>query len=517
MRTKTKNRASIAAATAALAVASLAGKVLGAVYRIPLTNMLGAEGMGLYQTFFPVYALFVTLTSGAIPAVVGRYVATARASGKDASDVFFAARRLCFVLAAAGVTAFAAAAFPIAALQGVGANAAGYAILVPAVGAVALSSLYRGWNIADGGVGVCALTQTAEQAVKLLFGLALAYFASRKGVVWAVYGALAAVTISEFAGLAILRTDFAKRRRIFPARVDKKLCKNMFATMLPMLASALVLPLVTFVDSFAIVRLVGAYGLDAATARCQYGLLTGAVGTLVNLPVVVALSVAIAILPKVTAEFVSGGKSAAHAKTSSTAAYGLMFALPCTIAFALFPQELLAALYPALGSAELALAAKLLRAQAFNVTLIALMQILSSSLQAMGRGRSVMIYMIVGGAIRLALQAVLIPRIGVIGAPLAQCAMFALVVLLQALAYREETGASFIGRNMFAKTVLSGVIMVIAETALTAVALCPWAKLAAAVAVGIVSYVGTLFATGAISLGSLRRENIADVGGQKGE
>ena len=60
---------SLAASTAVLAAASIAGKIVGAIYRVPLTNVLGAEGMGLYQTFFPVYALFVTLTSGALPTI----------------------------------------------------------------------------------------------------------------------------------------------------------------------------------------------------------------------------------------------------------------------------------------------------------------------------------------------------------------------------------------------------------------------------------------------------------------
>lgn len=79
--------------------------------------------------------------------------------------------------------------------------------------------------------------------------------------------------------------------------------------MLPMLASALVLPIVTFVDSFAIVRLLAAYGSEETAARQQYGLLTGAVGTLVNLPVVVALSASVAVLPKLTSELVANGKT----------------------------------------------------------------------------------------------------------------------------------------------------------------------------------------------------------------
>lgn len=38
-------------------------KILGAFYRVPLTNILGAEGLGLYQAVFPIYCLLLTLSS----------------------------------------------------------------------------------------------------------------------------------------------------------------------------------------------------------------------------------------------------------------------------------------------------------------------------------------------------------------------------------------------------------------------------------------------------------------------
>ena len=154
-------KGSLAAATAALALTSLAAKVLGAVYRIPLTNLLGAEGMGLYQTFFPVYALFITLTSGALPAVVSRYAAYYDASGRDCGEVLAAAKKLCLAVAASGTLLFAAAAYPIAGLQAASESAAGYFILVPALAAVAYSSVYRGWFLAKNRTSVFAAAQTA--------------------------------------------------------------------------------------------------------------------------------------------------------------------------------------------------------------------------------------------------------------------------------------------------------------------------------------------------------------------
>ena len=42
-----------------LAIGAFVSKLLGAVYRVPLTNLLGGTGLGLYQMVFPVYAFFL--------------------------------------------------------------------------------------------------------------------------------------------------------------------------------------------------------------------------------------------------------------------------------------------------------------------------------------------------------------------------------------------------------------------------------------------------------------------------
>ena len=57
-----------------LTVASLFAKLLGAVYRIPLTNILGAEGIGLYQLVFPLYSLILVFTSLSVPNALAKLI-----------------------------------------------------------------------------------------------------------------------------------------------------------------------------------------------------------------------------------------------------------------------------------------------------------------------------------------------------------------------------------------------------------------------------------------------------------
>ena len=71
-----------------LATGSVVAKVIGALYRIPLTNVLGAEGMGMYQLVFPVFALFMVLSSAGVPTALSRIVAEKRAVGEGVKKLF---------------------------------------------------------------------------------------------------------------------------------------------------------------------------------------------------------------------------------------------------------------------------------------------------------------------------------------------------------------------------------------------------------------------------------------------
>ena len=64
---------------AILGVAGLVTKLLGAAFRIPLTNIIGASGMGYYQTAYPIYVLLLTISTSGIPTAISRMVAERRA------------------------------------------------------------------------------------------------------------------------------------------------------------------------------------------------------------------------------------------------------------------------------------------------------------------------------------------------------------------------------------------------------------------------------------------------------
>lgn len=73
-----------------LAVAGVITKIIGAVYRVPLVNIMGDTGMGYYGVAFQIYAIALTLTSYSLPLAVSKLVSARVAVGqyRNAYKVF---------------------------------------------------------------------------------------------------------------------------------------------------------------------------------------------------------------------------------------------------------------------------------------------------------------------------------------------------------------------------------------------------------------------------------------------
>ena len=78
-----EKRFGLASGTLFMAFCTLVIKVLGFLYKLPLFNALGAFGMGLYQTVFPVFTLLINLAGAGVPSAMTKLIA----SGKNAKTV----------------------------------------------------------------------------------------------------------------------------------------------------------------------------------------------------------------------------------------------------------------------------------------------------------------------------------------------------------------------------------------------------------------------------------------------
>ena len=206
------------AGTVILAAAGLLCKVIGAAYRIPLTNLLGAEGIGLYQLVFPFYILLLNLSSTGFPSALSTLTAERLAAGDDrgADAVFFAGLKI--LLIAGGAFTLLALIFApaVAGLLGNPAAAPAIRLIAPSVLFVGGIAAVRGSFQGRMNMVPTALSQLIEQLVKAAWALAAAALLM-PDVQAAVNAVILGVSVSElcaltFLALCALRASRKRRR-----------------------------------------------------------------------------------------------------------------------------------------------------------------------------------------------------------------------------------------------------------------------------------------------------------------
>lgn len=440
-----------------LAIIGVLAKFIGALYRVPLTNIVGAEGMGLYQMVFPLYTVLLALCGGGIASAVSRVVAKYTALGDDG-----AARRVLRVaiVPLIGFSVVCTAGLIllrniISGMQGNPDAAVAYIAICPSLLFAGGINIFRGYFQGKSNMVPSGISQLFEQIIKLVLGLYLSRRLLPYGLKYAVAGALIGVTASELTALIYLGIRYAisvrKKVRYIDVRAayaetsaefvvshadDKTLRRELYAFAMSVTLGSLVLPVTQMIDSALVINLLVYGGATRADATALFGLFVGPVGTLINMPTVVVVSIAIAFLPAITSAATKGEDAG---KTVRSAANWIMLlVIPVTAVFLLFPDRVVGALYTSgLTEYELDMAARLLRVQALSVFYIGVLQLSTAILQGYNKAHRPVINLVIGACVKVALTPLLVRACGIVGAAGATAACYAIAATLStASAYK---------------------------------------------------------------------------------
>ncbi len=542
MRKTAKNKKRMFSGAAVLLVGSVVAKMLGALYRIPLTNILGAEGMGMYQLVFPVYALFMVLATAGIPTSLSRTVAEKRALGENVKKYFAVAMCALLVLGLAFGLLMGALSDVLAKRQGNADTRFGFLIIAPAITFVCVISGFRGYFQGQMYMLPTALSNVVEQVVKLAVGIGASYALAKRGVIYAVCGALFGVTVSEIVTAAYMgvtylfrskkekregldaqislqgydlqsgsengvlqsetsaqigknrdnadgRSRSAKKARF--EKVSRGELKGMLKVALPIAAVAALMPLANFFDSVIIVNMLKAFGLKQSVATAQYGIISGPVNSLINMPVVAIMSLAVAVVPSVSASRATRDIDGVMLKSSLCVRLAYLLGIPFAFYLAVFARNVIGALYPALSEQNTIVAVNVLRISAANVVFLSVMQIYVSLLQAVDKTKYAVFSLIAGIIVKIVLDVVLTMYIGINGAAIASLALPVVAYFCTLVSYYKICGLRLeknVGLNL-----LSGVIMALCGIAVGSFIKNDVASLAVGFAVCAVVYVWLAF------------------------
>ena len=455
----THRRQNFMGGAAILAGAVAVTKLLGALYKIPLGNLLDREGMAHFYAAYNIYSLLLVLSTAGLPVALSRMVSRAAAQRR------YGAVRRCLhlglaLLAALGLVCSAVMCLLPEALAAAFHDpdaAPALRTLGPAVLLVCLSAALRGYSQGLGDMVPTAAGQVAESAGKLLIGLGLCLYLLRQGAGTDLCAAGAIGGVTAGAGLGLLVTALLLPRRAALPEVrdvppaSSRVLQELLRTGIPITVGAAGMSLITLLDQALVTAtLRDTLGYTTAETTALYGEYTFGM-TLFMLPPSFIYPLSVSLMPAVSAALTRRDRTAAGIAAGA--------ALKLTV----LAGPILHLLYPAVPETAEA-AAYHLTFLGLACVFVCLMVATNGVLQAYGHPLLPVISLLCGGVVKIVTNYLMVgdPATGIRGAAVSTLYCYALIAVinLAAIARLVPERPGYI--SLFAKPVLLTAVMALA-------------------------------------------------------
>lgn len=458
-----------------LTLAGIIAKVIGAIFRIPLTHFLGAEGIGIYQLIFPIYALFLVVSSSGIPVALSKIISKeySKENYKNIQVLFKTSLFLMLVLGIFLTLIIIILSKTIAGFQNNVSIFICYVGIAPAILFSTLISAYRGYFQGLEIMKFSAISQVIEQMFKLVFGLIFAYLLLRINLIMGVFGAVVGVSVSELLTTIYLLLCY-KRKKIKSNENSEEVIsfkhafKFIIKEALPITLNSIVSPIVSVVDSLIIIKLLSNLGLNFNLSSMLYGLESGVVASLVGLPSIISVSLGVSLMPSLSSSFSLNRIDDVKFKSKLSIKLVWYFTLPCVLIYILMSKEICFFLYGNLQNEtinQLEIASELLKVSSLSIIYVALNQIATTIMQAINKSYLPLIVLTSCSVLKVILTIVLVQNVNfnIYGLAIADVICFGLACFINLMLLKKFLPIKFNFHEIILVPVVSltGLVVVI--------------------------------------------------------
>lgn len=394
------------------------GRLIGFFYRIFLSGLIGAEGLGIYQLIFPVYALCISFCAAGIQTAISRYTASNMAVGnkKGALEVLQTGLTcsLFFSLLCSLILYVFARPISVFFLQESRCEEL-LKIMVFAIPFAAIHACINGYYIGLKQTAVPAVSQFLEQLVRIGATWLLWQICVEKGI--PITPALAVASMVAEEGISslfciiavILKTDSSSHFSFRSFFSFQRHGRALLSLSMPITLNRVVLNLLQSIEALCIPGRLRLYGLSTSESLSLYGVLTGMALPLLLFPSAITMSLSTMLLPVVSEAQTSHNEKKISETIQKTVCGCLILGIFCTGLFFFWGKELGIILFdsPLCGSFLLILS--------FICPFLYLTGTLASILNGLGKTASVFFNNLFCLSIRIAFLFVLIPIFGIQG------------------------------------------------------------------------------------------------------
>ncbi|MBQ7314574.1 MAG: polysaccharide biosynthesis protein [Clostridia bacterium] len=422
-----KQHSSVIGGALYLTVAAVFVKVLGLIYKIPLSHMLGDEGMGYFNAAYTVYGALYLLCTAGVPKAISILTTECdvREARHDKEKIF----RVClwsFGSLGAVLTAFfILCSAPLSRLIGSEPSAFCMIAIAPSLLFVSLGGVVRGYLNGHARMWPIAVSQVLEGVCKLILGLIFAAYALKSGFSLPLTAAftILGITVGSFVSFLYLSVHVHRLRREAPAREGraqtsgKDILYRVLKVAAPVTFSAAIMSMTNMMDLTLIMKRLTETGLSEQEATALYGNYTTLAVPMFNLAASLVASVMTAVLPHLTRLYVRGDTSGFRSLFQRTAQSCTVFILPFSFSLVLFGKEILSLLF---REESAVLATPMLAVLSPAMIFMGLLTVVNTALEAAGHARAPLYAMAIGCAVKLPVSYLLLgsESYGILGAPI---------------------------------------------------------------------------------------------------
>jgi len=384
-----------------LAAASIVVRIIGLLYRSPLTAVIGDEGNGYYGYAFNIYSIVLMVSSYSIPSAISKLMAQKLALGeyRNAQRVFYCTMAYALTVGAA---------FSLFVWFGAGLlvpprSVPVLRVLAPTIFIFAILGVLRGYFQANQTMVQTSISQILEQIMNAAVSIGAAWFfmhrlaAGQDVHEQAVYGAMGSALgtgSGVLTALIFMAVMYLVNRRYFMKRIRKDrtgredpwtgIMRDTILVITPFILSGFILNLTTTVNQTIFSKImIGAKGLDEIDITTAYGIFSNKAVVITNIPISIATAVAAAIIPNISSAYARKDREETRRRVIAAVRITNIIATPCALGLIALARPVTMVLFPQWES--LGLASALLALLGVTVIFYSIATIMNAALQSIGR------------------------------------------------------------------------------------------------------------------------------------
>ena len=347
-----------------LAFASILVRFIGLLYRLPLTNIVGDEGMGYYSSAYLIYNIALLVSSYSLPLAVSKLVASKiiKKQYKNSLRIFIAAIILGGIvgLGASLIVYFGADFFAIHILKSPR-TAIPLRVLAPTIFVFSFMGVIRGFFQGNNSMVQTSISQIIEQIINAIVSLVASYYLMKQfslsagsaayGAAGATFGTLmgAVASLAFLIFVFLINWRYIKRKAVNDTSntLDSYsvISKMLVMTIVPVVLSQTVYQLNGVLDASIFQNVMNSHGHSEADRNAMIGLYNNKFVLLTQLPVSLASAMATAIVPSIVASKTNGMMMEVKSKINLGIKSSMMIAFPSAAGLSVLASPIMQLLF----------------------------------------------------------------------------------------------------------------------------------------------------------------------------